>query len=246
DDPSDREDDERDDHVGEERERLGGEDLAAANGADEDRLQGAAAVLVCDDVAGDQGGDDRRAEVGDLLEHDWREREPTVAQPLAHRVGVGAVVGGDLRDLDRDQEDELDDRGRGQTDPAALLRDQLAQLPVVTPADGGEAVAERPGARRGEPARAVGLAAHAIAASASRRSASDSVSRKKRSSSVVCSRTSARIPTPVSASARVSSTVSSSPPSVKVSSSSSRRRPATASSGSSASTARAMSVACNR
>jgi hypothetical protein len=59
-----------------EREGLGGEDLAAADRAGEDRLQGAGAVFVGDDVPGGERCNDRRAEVGDLLEHDRTSEGP--------------------------------------------------------------------------------------------------------------------------------------------------------------------------
>src|SRR5439155_19777984 len=120
--------------VGRGRERLAHEDLAAFARTREDRLQRVVVALRGDDVARDEGGDQRQAPDRHEEEDDERGREPRVADVPAKRNVVRAAR---LEYQYDDEDDRHQDRGE-QTEVGPLLRQQLRQLPLVDLAQRGD------------------------------------------------------------------------------------------------------------
>jgi hypothetical protein len=171
--------------VGEERQHLAAEQLAAAQRAGEHGLQRPVGLLAGDDVAGDQGDDDRRTDDGDQLEDDEREPDAGVAEVIGQRR-----LRRSLGELEQQVDDRADGRGC-HPQPRPALGGKLEQLP----AKGNEPSAD-----------------HVDTCSAT---GGRSVSSKNTRSSVSCSGTRARMTMPASLSAWISASRSASSPTAK-------------------------------
>jgi hypothetical protein len=130
-------------------EDLGGEDLFAAGGAGEDRLQRAVLVLGSEDVAGDEGGGRRQQDERGVEEDDQRQDEPgSEDEVLDEHVRFGARFR--RVDLVGDEEGERHDDRRGEPEIGAPLVQAFPDFPGIGTGDHA--------ATSAVPIRAAGLA----------------------------------------------------------------------------------------
>ena len=128
-DPHREDDDER---VGDRRQDLADEDLAATARAREDRFQRPVLALGRDDVTGDERRDEREAPDRHEEEDDERRCQTGVADVAAERNVVRAT----RLEHEDDDEDERHGHRTDETEVGALLREELRDLPAVHLCDG--------------------------------------------------------------------------------------------------------------